>query len=160
MGTDLMSHARQLIYSSASESEKTELRRKWLTEPLLKSRTRRVELQSEEKMSTGYLESRVDSELAALVEKRRKAAEEGTARQKAKLDSDTRALRTALSEDFIRSAAIRVANAQATFTFRDKPYTLVNDKERGYLLNDEKLADAPGGLSERIVATLVRSEDF
>jgi hypothetical protein len=160
MDADL-SHVRQLIYSSASESEKAELRRKWLTEPLLKSRTRGVEqLQSEDKLSTGYLESRVDSELVALVEKRRKAAEEEAARQKTKLDSDTRALRTALSEDFIRSAGIRVANAQATFTFRDKPYTLANDKERGYLLNDEKLADAPGTLSDRIIATLVHSEDF
>jgi hypothetical protein len=154
-----MTDARQLIWSAASESERIELRRKWLDRPdgveVSKIKERKVNA-----ISTGYLEGKVESELSALQEKRRQAAKEAAENEKRKVFAANDALRTALSADFIRLAGIRVSDGAATFMFKDKPYTLINDKERGYLLNEEKLADAPGTLGDKIVATLVRSEEL
>jgi hypothetical protein len=110
--------------------------------------------------TTGYLESRVETELDVLKEKRRQAAVDAAKKAADKVKDDTRTLRTALGEDFIRNANVLVQNAEARFVFKSKEYVLTNTKENGFKLNDQKLADAPGTVADRIVATLVLNEDF
>jgi hypothetical protein len=158
---DSLIHTREMILQQSPENEADELRRKWLEQPLLRTRPR-VAIKGEDMhaISTGFLESRVEAELSTLREQRRKAAEVEVERQKSAVTTANSTLRLALGEDFIRNAGICVRDGKAEFMFRDKPYTLINDKERGYLLNDEKLVDAAGTVADKLIATLVRMEDF
>jgi hypothetical protein len=117
-----LSHVRELIYSEASEGEKAELRKKWLEEPLLNSRTRSGVVDSTKgiEMDTFFLDL-IDDEKEALdraAHVARQAAEDAKAER---LRSDTKELSRKFAK-LITAKFARVADGALVFELPNSKY--------------------------------------
>lgn len=159
--SDSIWETRALILSQLDDTDAAEMRERWTRESLVKDPIRVEKISKGADMqSTGFIESRVACELLARAKARKDAAEEAERLVKLKVVEATGLLRKQLSEQFIRDVGVTVADAKATFWYRDLQMTVAHDKELGWTLNGTKVADAPGTLSDKIIETIIRSEDF
>jgi hypothetical protein len=136
---DDFSHARQLIYNEASDSEKVELRRKWLNEPLVAGTTRRGVEQISKGANT--VNTFADTFFIELIDDEREALESAAQRAKAateetratRLKSDEKELSRKFSK-LISGNIARVLNGELLFQLPNSEYFYSVSLDNGQFL--------------------------
>ena len=123
-----LSHARQLIFNEASETEKVELRRKWLQDP-----TQGGVISKEQSVTDSFFIELIDDEREAIEEAAKKVCEATESARLMKLKADEKELSRKFAK-LISGNIARVLNGELVFELPDSNYFYSVTLENGQFL--------------------------
>jgi hypothetical protein len=131
-----ISHARQLIFDAATESERAELRKKWLIEPLLRTRVGGINsMKGSEMNATSFFIEAIDEEREALEDAARSAQQAAEQTRMKLIKANEKELAKQFAK-LIDGNVARVMNGEMVFELPNSNYFYSVSLDNGnYLLS-------------------------